>query len=318
VAETEAGTDININWYWAQDGRQNGPAAQSAIVQLLTDGRLRADNMVWKQGMPAWVPVKQVPDLSKYLKITAAPPPVPAHLVIAAQAAPFGSTVLGYQNAPIDQSSLHQFVHDPSARVTCPHCSAINCASLQFCEPCGMALPQPNFGPRIVDDSSFASTTAGQILQSEDLHKQAKRAASALLTVAIIQTVSTGLGILITSSNRRALPVAQNPILLGMAVIAVVFWGLYIWSRFQPLPAAIVGLVLYVTMKVIELVLAIVTGTIGRPSGSNGLGNGFGGGYGGTGISWITIVVIVVLSQAISAGLKYRKLQNATTANVVI
>ena len=96
----------------------------------------------------------------------------------------------------------------------------------------------------------------------------------------------------------------ENPVMLGMIVIAAIFWGLFIWSRKQPLPAAIVGLVLYATLVVVNIVTTIsnAASNHGTATQNYGIGN--------TGIGWIDIVIMAVLVQAISAGLKYRKMNS--------
>jgi hypothetical protein len=298
------------NWYWAQGDQQNGPVAGSAIARLVADGKLGADDLIWKEGMANWIPISKVSALSKYLKTPAAQPVGVAPVVkpvikkTAALAADLQAvTPIAYQSAPADSRGVYQYVNDPSETVACPHCTVANAGDAQWCESCGMALPIPSAGPRIVDGTSFAATTAGQHLQSDELDKQAKKAATALMWVAIIQTVLGVIWIVATASNPNMAPITQQPIALGLLIVAAIFWGLFVWARKQPVPAAIVGLVLYSTLKVINLVLAISQGTIGKQQTvPNGIAN--------TGIGWIDIVIIVVLCQAISAGLKYRKMQS--------
>jgi hypothetical protein len=298
------------NWYWAVGQEQNGPVAGSAIARLVADGKLGADDLIWKEGMAEWIAVSKVPALVKYLKNPsppAAPAPVPAKPmavkspIVTTQ--PSAGPVIAYQSAPVEPGGIHQFAADPNAAVVCPHCSAANTEGSQFCEACGMALPIPNAGPRIVDGSSFATTAAGQHLQADELHKQAKKGAGALMLVAIIQTVFAGVIYAIASASPRSRAIKANPAMLSLFAIAAVFWGLYIWARKQPLPAAIVGLVLYVTLKAIDFVSAISSDSFGHV-GSNGIGN--------TGISWLSIVIIIVLAQAISAGLKHRKMHGGS------
>jgi hypothetical protein len=151
-------------------------------------------------------------------------------------------------------------------------------------------------GPRIVSGADLASTPAGQKLQADELHKQAKKARGALLAVAIIRTVV--IGILYAMANNAG--AGLNEILAILAthiIIAVIFWGLYVWSRYQPLPAAIIGLIAYSTLVVINVVT-----TIGLPAEARREG------FGGIGIGWLDIVIIVILANAITAGTKHRKL----------
>jgi hypothetical protein len=185
----------------------------------------------------------------------------------------------------------------------CPHCGAMNPPNAAFCETCGKALPSGvSSMPRVVGSEGIATTAAGQQLQGEQLHKQAKRASGALLAVAIIMTVVGGLIFFIsTQAGRgggRGTPVLQvnNAAAVITLIIAAVFWGLYIWSRSQPLPAAIVGLVIYATLIVINVITNVSQmGQDGAPRG-------------GLGVGCVDIIIMVVLAQAISAGVQHRKL----------
>lgn len=185
--------------------------------------------------------------------------------------------------------------------VQCPHCGAVNTAGGQFCQSCGKALPSATAsGPRIVSGATLASTSAGQKLQSDELVKTAKKARGALLAAAIIATAWTVLLYFLVKamSNGRA----QLP-LMAMVVqggVAAVFWGLWGWSMRQPLPAAIVGLILYGTLVVINVIT-----NVSSMSANGGQG---GGGIGGLGIGWIDIIILASLGQGIAAASKHRKL----------
>lgn len=50
-------------WYYAQDGRQHGPVASRELKQLADSGSLQPDDLVWKDGMPDWVPAGEVKGL---------------------------------------------------------------------------------------------------------------------------------------------------------------------------------------------------------------------------------------------------------------
>ena len=68
----------------------------------------------------------------------------------------------------------------------------------------------------------------------------------------------------------------------------MVFFALYFWARKQPLPASIVGLLVYVTMHLLDAIAdptAIARGII------------------------MKIIIIAILVNAIQAGVKYRQLQ---------
>jgi hypothetical protein len=211
------------------------------------------------------------------------------------------------QRARRDVSLARQYRPSPTrglmtqiATMQCPHCGAANPVGSQFCQSCGKALPSmAQGGPRIVGSAGFATTSAGQKLQADELHKTAKKASGALLAVAIIQTIVCGVLLAIAGANGRIDVMFANAIFIGMGAIAVIFWGLWGWSRRQPLPAAIVGLVLYATLIAINVVFAT------RNLGAGGSGSG---GFGGIGIGWLDIVIMAVLAQAITAGVKHRQL----------
>ncbi len=188
------------------------------------------------------------------------------------------------------------------AMQSCPHCGAGNQIGSEFCASCGKALPSaaPS-GPRILGAKDLASTAAGQKLQGDELLKQAKRASGALLAAAIIGTIVPILTFVAIKSDPR---LVVDPVGMGiLVVIAAIFWGLWVWSRTAPLPAAIIGLVLYVTYKAF-IVITNVIWMSQNPSTTTGRG----GGFGGIGIGWLDLVVIGVLIQAIGAGAKHRKL----------
>jgi len=184
----------------------------------------------------------------------------------------------------------------------CPHCGDENSAGAQFCGSCGKAMPiQSSGGPRVVKGAAFATTTAGQKLQSDELAKTAKKASGALLAVAIIQTVIVAALLGLANVNHRLDVMLRNPAVLGLGGCAFVFWVLFFWARKQPLPAAIVGLVLYLTLVAINVVTSV------SQMSADG-GRGTRGGFGGIGIGWLDIVIIAVLAKAITAGSQYRKL----------
>ena len=174
------------------------------------------------------------------------------------------------------------------AKVSCPHCQAANSPSASFCVSCGKALPTLSAGgPRLVTDIGASSAARGLI--SDELQKQTKKAATCLMWVAIIQTVLGGF-LLLALSNAPADQLAVDVGVLSVVLIgiAVAFWVLYFWARRSPLPAAIVGLVLFITLHVLD--------ALADPTA---LARGW----------LVKIIVIVVLSKAISAGLKYKRLK---------
>ncbi len=174
--------------------------------------------------------------------------------------------------------------------LACPHCGILNDAGGSFCVSCGRALPGAPAGPRIVESAGVAATHLGQQLQSEELAKQSRKAFGALLLVAILQVVVGTLIILATNSPAVREQLGEADVtLVAIIVYAVgaIFLGLAFWARRSPFPAAITGLVIFVTLHLLEALAnpaAICQGVI------------------------IKVVVIVVLVRAISAGARHRAL----------
>lgn len=188
--------------------------------------------------------------------------------------------------------------------VICPHCSASNVAGSAFCESCGKALPAAiASSPRILSGASLAVTGVGQKLQSDELRKQLNKASGALLTVAILQTAFGALIVFALQNARGGGRLNMNAIFVTIFGVAALFWALWIWSRFNPLPAAIVGLVVYVTLWLLDIVMYVVQASNvpanAGPVASGGPLNGI----------FMKIIIIAILSRAIGAGVKYRNLQ---------
>jgi hypothetical protein len=188
--------------------------------------------------------------------------------------------------------------------IACPHCRALNPVGSAFCESCGKALPTgATAGPRIIAGNQFATTAAGQKLQSDELEKQAKKAAGALLAVAVVQTAFGALVyFLLQNAGPQAAAAAQSTVVVVFGV-AVIFWGLYFWARKAPFPAAIVGLVVYVTLWLLDLIVWAVA--ISNHPGAAGTGAAAAGPFNGI---IIKIIIIAVLINAIKAGAKHRQL----------
>ena len=49
-----------MNWYYADAGRQVGPITDEQLDGLLKSGVIKADTLVWREGMAAWQPYREV------------------------------------------------------------------------------------------------------------------------------------------------------------------------------------------------------------------------------------------------------------------
>ena len=50
-------------WYHLQGREQHGPIALDDIRRLVLDGTVTPDTYVWADGMPDWLPAREVPAL---------------------------------------------------------------------------------------------------------------------------------------------------------------------------------------------------------------------------------------------------------------
>ena len=95
-------------WYFAREGRQQGPVSDEQIRRMAQDGSLRREDLVWKEGMAEWRPASQVPELNfppapvpsyqsppppppQYSPAVYSPPPPPSYGAPQAQYNPMGT-----------------------------------------------------------------------------------------------------------------------------------------------------------------------------------------------------------------------------------
>lgn len=74
-------------WFWIVDGAMQGPADVASLQNWILDGMLDSETLLWKEGAPAWLPAKEIPEfaplftsLPSETEQTAAgnvPPPLP-------------------------------------------------------------------------------------------------------------------------------------------------------------------------------------------------------------------------------------------------
>ena len=72
-----------MNWYYADKGRQAGPVPQEGLLDLVRQGTVRLETLVWREGMDQWKTLGEVsgadPALHEALQaaLSAAPPVAP-------------------------------------------------------------------------------------------------------------------------------------------------------------------------------------------------------------------------------------------------
>ena len=64
----------NRSWFYAANGQQQGPFPEAQLRDLITRGTVRADTLVWSEGMSGWQRAAEIPGL---MPSGGAPPSVP-------------------------------------------------------------------------------------------------------------------------------------------------------------------------------------------------------------------------------------------------
>jgi hypothetical protein len=86
IAEAKAMSEL---WYFTCEGKQMEPVTTSELKQLGSSGYLRGADMVWQEGMPAWVRAESIPGLiPPTAALSAAPAPREPAGIAAAQREP--------------------------------------------------------------------------------------------------------------------------------------------------------------------------------------------------------------------------------------
>jgi hypothetical protein len=64
----------NRSWFFASQGKQQGPYPEAQLREFIANGTVRAETLVWSEGMAGWQKVGDIPGL---LAGAAGPPPPP-------------------------------------------------------------------------------------------------------------------------------------------------------------------------------------------------------------------------------------------------
>lgn len=65
-------------WYYARNGKQFGPVGLDQIKLMLGTGGLDPEDLIWCEGMPAWLPAGEVEEVVP--PVVVMPPPLPASI----------------------------------------------------------------------------------------------------------------------------------------------------------------------------------------------------------------------------------------------
>lgn len=188
--------------------------------------------------------------------------------------------------------------------VTCPHCAQPANAGDQFCQACGKALPSPlRSGPQVVRASDSATTSVGRTMQIDELKRLSMRAAGILIAVGVIQFIFAGIvwatsSVLIQRGASHAILIRTVTIVAGLGIV---FLALGFWARKSPLPAAITGLVLYITVWVMDIIAGVIA--VNRAHGQGAVA------YSPFNGIIIKIFIVAILIRAVVAGLRVKTLE---------
>ncbi len=69
-----------MEWYFERGTGQEGPVGADALRAMLAEGTLKAENKVWRKGLPDWLPAGDVEELSASETPPETPPEAPAEV----------------------------------------------------------------------------------------------------------------------------------------------------------------------------------------------------------------------------------------------
>lgn len=64
-------------WYFSKNGMQLGPVTQEELSEKAKSGEVSSSDLVWKEGLPDWIPLGQVPEFQSLGIRPAVPPQIP-------------------------------------------------------------------------------------------------------------------------------------------------------------------------------------------------------------------------------------------------
>jgi hypothetical protein len=71
--------DAERSWYILKNDQQVGPIADATFRQFIAEGLVGETDLIWRQGLPAWIAAKQLPEFSEDKSSKLNPPPLPKH-----------------------------------------------------------------------------------------------------------------------------------------------------------------------------------------------------------------------------------------------
>ncbi len=75
TAPASAAGHAHQQWYYCVNGQKYGPVPAEELARLANDGKLKATDLVWTNGLQEWVPASSIEDLP--FSSSQVPPPIP-------------------------------------------------------------------------------------------------------------------------------------------------------------------------------------------------------------------------------------------------
>ncbi len=97
-------TAILMNWYYVEAGEQAGPVNDAQLQGMVQSGRIQSDTLIWREGMPDWLPYREVMPAAR-----------PAEAPVPKVVSPVPAAVV---SAPVPSASS-----EPVPEAVCAQCS---------------------------------------------------------------------------------------------------------------------------------------------------------------------------------------------------
>lgn len=161
-----------MNWFYAEGGKQQGPIDEAQLVALIQSGRITQETLVWREGMPNWLPLRLA-------RATLPPPPVPppATPESAPLPAPVATPVTtGDAAGATSGEPAGTFGTGAEERLTCSECGktftksqTVQYGTVTVCATC-----KPGFLDRVMGTASSASGNSTTVTEQELLAREYK------------------------------------------------------------------------------------------------------------------------------------------------
>lgn len=139
--------------------------------------------------------------------------------------------------------------------VACERCEAVPEAADVYCRGCGWAIPFESSGLTMIGKGKLASTPAGRVVQLGEARRLVRTASRSLFAIGILQLAFLALlVVLFYTMSPTASGLSPVP-LITMGSLACSFFVLGVWAWRSPLPATIVGLCLYISMWIVDIMI---------------------------------------------------------------